>query len=215
MGVNRMMEKTKNSLPYSMAAVLSLALLLSASPSQAEFYKWTDESGQIHYTQTPPPEQQAEKIEVKTGRATTTAAPPTEKDGVLVCGSLTLPKKRLDAVTNIAMFKQARAIWQKYIDENDKKSDEASLQGVTDRRCAIGYANKELQALSDVEQDMNINYQRIREELEELRQSVKACEDPDTRDEGLSMAACKQQHRPRMQQLKKMQRGMVVPERMQ
>ena len=210
-----MMGKTKNSLPYSMAAVLSLALLLSASPSQAEFYKWTDESGQVHYTQTPPPEQQAEKIEVKTGTASPVVAPPMEKDGVTRCGSISLPKKRLDPVTNIAMFKQARAIWQKYIDENDKKSDEASLQGVIDRRCAIGYANRELQALSEVEQDMNANYERIREELEELGQSVKACEDPDTRDEGLSMATCKQQHRPRIQQLKKMQRGMVAPERMQ
>ncbi len=220
------MEKIISNLRYSAVAGLPLSLLLmlfalpvqaESQKAQAQFYKWTDESGQVHYTQSPPPAQQAEKIQLKTGTSNKkpAVAPPTEKDGVLVCGSLILPKKRLDPVTNIAMFKQARAIWQKYIDENSEKDDEASRQGVSDRRCAIGYAEQELRALSEVEQDINTNYERVTEELEELRQSVKACEDPDTRDEELSVAACKQQYQPRIQQLEIMQRRMVAPEKMQ
>ncbi len=210
------MGKTENSLRKRIALGLTLGLMLAAGPSQAEFYKWTDESGQVHYTQTPPPKQQAEKIKVDTGTPTSAVIPLEEKrDGPKVCGTLTLPQKRLDAVTNIAMYRNAIGIWQKYIDDNEKKSDEASLQGVADRHCAIEYANRELQALSEVEQGMNTNYESIRGELEELRQSVTACEDPDARDEELSMEACKRQYQPRIHQLEKMQRGMVAPEKMQ
>ena len=172
MGVNKIMENLKNRTHSRGAMMLSLGLLLMlvAQPSQAEFYKWTDESGQVHYTQTPPPEQSAEKIRIDTHTPTSSAIPPTKRGEVKSCGSITLPAKRLDPMTNIVMFRQAIAIWQKYLDENSAKSDAASRQGVTDRRCAIEYANKELQALNGVEQDINTNYERVRDELEALQE---------------------------------------------
>jgi hypothetical protein len=205
------MEKIKINLHCRTWPGLPLALLLMvvALPSQAEFYKWTDESGQVHYTQTPPPEQQAEKITVDTGTAAPVAMTPTEKEGVKVCGSLILPARRLDPVTSVAMYRQAIALWQKYIDENGKKSDEASQQGVTDRRCAIAYANRELQALSEVEQGINTNYQDARDELDDLQQQVAACDEA----EG-SVAACKQQHQSRIQQLNKMLRTLEQRKKM-
>ena len=200
------------------ALPLTLLLLLVASPSQAEvnnsmaeFYKWTDESGQVHYTQTAPPEQQAEKVKVNT---TTPASSqgglsPTEKEGVNTCGTLILPARRLDPVTSVAMYRQAIALWQKYIEENGSKSDDISQQGVSERRCAIAYANKELQALSEVEQGINANYQDARDELDDLQQQVAACDEGDG-----PVAACKQQFQARIQQLEKMLRTLGETKKM-
>jgi len=42
-------------------AVLLLAQVIFASAVHAAFYKWVDKSGQVHYTQTPPPEDQVNK----------------------------------------------------------------------------------------------------------------------------------------------------------
>jgi hypothetical protein len=36
-------------------AALIIATLLLQAPVFAQIYKWTDDSGEVHYTQTPPP----------------------------------------------------------------------------------------------------------------------------------------------------------------
>jgi len=45
---------------FSIAALL-LAQIIFVSAVHAAFYKWVDKSGQVHYTQTPPPEDQVNK----------------------------------------------------------------------------------------------------------------------------------------------------------
>lgn len=51
-------------------AILIIATLLLQSPVFAQIYKWTDDSGEVHYTQTPPPGGVAtEKIEGAPGPA--------------------------------------------------------------------------------------------------------------------------------------------------
>ncbi len=199
----------------AMAMAVALLMMLITQPSQADFYKWTDESGQVHYSQQPPPDgqkHQTEKLRVDTRTPPPLAEPPTEKDGVKYCGSLILPAKKLNAVTNIAMYRQAIAIWQKYLDENKAKSDAETRQGIADRRCAIAYANRELQALSEVEQGLNTNYERVTSELEELQQQVAQCDERQGEDEAFSVAECKRPHQPRIKELEKMLRGMVRPE---
>ena len=190
--------------------VWALAVLgLTTTAAQAEIYKWTDESGQTHYSSTPPPEQkkQAQKLELNTRVPGGGAMPPSEKDGKLLCGSLILPADRLDPMTNIAMYREAIAIWQKYIDENYGKSDEATLQGIKDRRCAIAYANDKLRALSDVEQDLQNSYQRVTDELEELQEQVAQCSE-----EGeMTPAQCKQQHQSRIKELETMKKRLEGP----
>lgn len=59
--------------------LLITALLLSATPAQAEkIYRWTDADGQVHFGSQPPRELQnkAEAIEVRTPRLSTPAAAP-------------------------------------------------------------------------------------------------------------------------------------------
>ena len=49
------------------ALVLALLLLLGPLPLAAEqFYKWTDESGNTHYSQNPPPGVEAQTLDIRT-----------------------------------------------------------------------------------------------------------------------------------------------------
>lgn len=47
-------RNTGSSMAYSLA--LALFLVLAAQPAQAKMYKWVDAQGNVHYTDTPPPE---------------------------------------------------------------------------------------------------------------------------------------------------------------
>jgi uncharacterized membrane protein YccC len=40
---------------WQQAVALIITMLLLQSPVFAQIYKWTDDSGEVHYTQTPPP----------------------------------------------------------------------------------------------------------------------------------------------------------------
>lgn len=49
-------------MPYIYQIILATLALLVSMTSYAEMYKWTDEKGQVHYTQTPPPGVNAEQF---------------------------------------------------------------------------------------------------------------------------------------------------------
>ena len=44
---------------------LFIALLLFSTASSAEFYKWTDDKGNVHFTDTPPKGKKVEQLELK------------------------------------------------------------------------------------------------------------------------------------------------------
>lgn len=71
------MQKSEFCLIASVLLAASSALM----PAHAEIYKWTDETGQVHYTQTPPPgEREAETIEAPGTAASEEALKELEKD---------------------------------------------------------------------------------------------------------------------------------------
>jgi hypothetical protein len=45
--------------------LLAILLFAGSSPGLAKLYKWTDENGQVHYSQTPPPDLEEEMDEVQ------------------------------------------------------------------------------------------------------------------------------------------------------
>ena len=49
-------------IPYLRLSCLAFVLFFFAANSYADVYKWIDEDGQVHYSQQPPPGQQAEMI---------------------------------------------------------------------------------------------------------------------------------------------------------
>ncbi|HKJ28539.1 MAG TPA: DUF4124 domain-containing protein [Anaerolineales bacterium] len=65
----------------SIIALSALLLALSSSSALAEVYKWTDENGVTHYTQTPPPSgQDAELQDVPEYEGEAELSPPTEDE---------------------------------------------------------------------------------------------------------------------------------------
>lgn len=58
------------------AGLAAIVASLSVSANSAGYYRWTDEQGQTHYTQSPPQGRPAEFIRTSTGsRSTESAAP--------------------------------------------------------------------------------------------------------------------------------------------
>lgn len=51
-------------------SLMCCALLVCALPASAEIYKWIDASGNVVYSQTPPPDRSAEKVKGATKPAT-------------------------------------------------------------------------------------------------------------------------------------------------
>ena len=56
---------------------LAFICCFAAFAVQAQVYKWTDDKGQVHYTETPPP-QDATQIKVPTGGPASAPAPASE-----------------------------------------------------------------------------------------------------------------------------------------
>lgn len=52
---------------YAIAALFPLALLLSAPAWAQQMYKWTDENGVVHFSETPPAGQEAEASDIPEG----------------------------------------------------------------------------------------------------------------------------------------------------
>jgi hypothetical protein len=54
-------------------ALLLLALLLAAAAPAQTMYKWVDEKGVTHFSETPPPDGKGQKVEVKPSAPSSTA----------------------------------------------------------------------------------------------------------------------------------------------
>ncbi len=50
---------------FSLGAVLLICLLSVSMTASAEIYRWTDEKGKMHFTDSPPTGKQVEEVEVK------------------------------------------------------------------------------------------------------------------------------------------------------
>lgn len=50
--------------PYLALVILPLLLLIATSAHAGKIYKWTDKSGEVHYTQTPPPDMHSQEMKI-------------------------------------------------------------------------------------------------------------------------------------------------------
>ncbi len=192
--------------------LLAVGLSVQAESIKAEYYKWTDAEGQVHYSQKPPPEQQAEELKLKIHTPSPPAESPKKSEEVKVCGSLTLPPKRPDPISNIAMYRNGIKVWQKYINDRKDSRDQEALKGVADRQCAIDYARGELETLSQAEQQLQTNYEEASEELAERRQLLNDCDEiEEGEDRQIAVAECRGEHRTRVEQLEKILRSLEQP----
>ncbi|GEM_PF-664563 len=100
----------KASSPFRHARTLPFFLvgLLLAAPAAAAIYRWTDSSGVIHYSQTPPPAGQGHNLVQLPESGAGAATAPAAADGAADAKAGTA-KKKADAGTRKAAAKPAKA----------------------------------------------------------------------------------------------------------
>lgn len=92
--------------------LLALGLLLCAAPSSAQMYKWVDDKGVTHYSESPPPGRKAQQIQSapSTSPSTTPSTTPKAAEPASTWGD----KERA--------FRQ-RTIEREYAEETKRKKD--------------------------------------------------------------------------------------------
>jgi ribosomal protein L19E len=182
------------------ALVLIGALLLPAGDAAAQLYKWVDENGQVHFSQTPPPAVtatnptfQSVNINARPARA----VHPERTGSTLRCGSMMLPQERSDPAIYIANLRRtldsyqeqeraAQAEHSRLLDERRSHSGterasmfdhqiEAAKRRWDEVSCALEWSRQELVRLDDVRTQFIQSHTELEQELAQLEASHAAC----------------------------------------
>lgn len=144
-------------LGFKRLCLVMTALLLSFSVN-AQIYKWVDENGQTHYSQTPPASGEAQQVDVP---------PPPPVD----------PEQAQEEVD--ALIEQQQAAEQAEQEARQKAEEEAEQQAIREENCRIARQNLELYQNNPGRrvQDEDGNVTRLREEdrqqkMQELQQQI-------------------------------------------
>ncbi|MCP5205851.1 MAG: DUF4124 domain-containing protein [Hahellaceae bacterium] len=136
-----------------------LVVLLGASGTEAKVYKWVDEQGVVHFTQTPPVQQQTsgnlQTLEVNTGRIS-----PRFRDGRQYCGSQAIPDGDSDIVRYLILVKMQLSTYREnlaYVRQNHPSGQDKN-ERVDEYKCLIGWAESELQKNDRQLQDLRAEY---------------------------------------------------------
>lgn len=130
------------------AAVVLFAAAAFAGTAGAQVYKWTDENGQVHYSDRAPPN----ATQIKGPTPPTTAAPPAAS--APATGSDAAPPEAVSTpAPDSPAARQVRADVAKAREEQCKRATEAYNQSVRARRVYREGENGERTFLSDAEAD--------------------------------------------------------------
>ena len=113
-------------------------LLATAGPAVADMYKWVDETGKIHYTDSPPPGKKAQKLDLKINSI---AGPPVVsafKDSAASTSNQTAAKVRVYGATWCGYCKRAKAYLQARGTPFEDIDVERSAQGKAEFRALGG-----------------------------------------------------------------------------
>ncbi len=100
--------------PMTTLCAVTTLLVLSVPGVRAEMYKWTDEQGQVHYSQSPPP-----------GRPAQTIAPPPRVDTEAAIKALEDQKKRMEKGAKKIEKQAKKAAEKQQADKNETDRKQA------------------------------------------------------------------------------------------
>ena len=178
---------------FTKPALIAVCLVCVSPSVAAKMYKWVDEQGNTHYTQTPPPKsaQQGKQLNVHTGSAVTVQ----KKGRKYYCGKHALPKVSENAAAAIARLQDHIARWEeniirskenreKYIKSNARRSTRSSFSAqlrehdreIAQRECQIKWGKQKLASFDDEKASIVKHHEELetlREQVE--RQKISAC----------------------------------------
>ena len=178
---------------FTTPALIALYMVCVSPELAAKMYKWVDEQGATHYTQTPPPKsaQQGKQLSVHTGSAVTVQ----KRGRKYYCGKRALPKVSERAASAIGNLQNHIASWEEniirskenreaYIKSNSRRSARRSFSAelrkhdheIAQRECQIKWAKEKLASFDDEKASIVEHHKELealREQVE--RQKVSAC----------------------------------------
>lgn len=164
-----------------------LLLAVALTPAFAgKMYKWIDKQGTVHYTQTPPPQEQAVN-KAKEMKVSTNTVKPERKRGKLYCGEDVLPKLKESAAINITNLQQNIYGWEDSIERRKKDRDQMmkrnsySLKYSTDAlarynredaedHCKIGWAKAQLKSMDGDRDKIIDRYHSVNQAIEDVEE---------------------------------------------
>ena len=94
----------------------------SASVTAGKIYKWTDKEGNVHYTQTPPPQSTANSKPEQMKVSGAASVQPEKRGKYYYCDTNQLPNlSRSKAASNISMLREDIANWQYSIQQQQQQ----------------------------------------------------------------------------------------------
>jgi hypothetical protein len=136
--------------------------LLGSGVTEAKVYKWVDDQGVVHFTQTPPVTQQTsgklETVEISTGRIT-----PRFRDGRQYCGSQSIPEGDSEIVRYLISVKMYLSTYKEnlaYVRQNHSSGVNQNEQ-VDEYKCLIGWAESELEKHDRQLQELQAEYRSL------------------------------------------------------
>lgn len=130
-------------------SVLVPALLLAASLASATVYRWVDEDGVTHYSQSPPNNQRreasAEAIEVQGGNRFS----PRLRDGRYYCGGRAIPVLSGDTEEQIKAVQNLQARYRLELQRVSEQPTSQQGDRFDQLRCLVHWADAELERHGD------------------------------------------------------------------
>jgi len=166
--------------------VIGVVLLMICPLAQAgKIYQWVDEQGNVHYTQTPPPQSAAANSE-ELNRSVAKVRP-RKKGKHYYCGEDRLPNLRTKPEYAISSLEESIIGWEdatrrlreeraEYISENVARSSRESYrkrvryfeQQIAENECKVAWARAQLAELGDARAAIRDRYRDIQSTLADL-----------------------------------------------
>ncbi len=154
-------------LRFSVFIIVSLCLL--SGVTQAKIYKWVDDQGVVHFTQTPPVNQQKlgqlKELKMNAGRLS-----PRFRDGQLYCGSQSIPNGDSDVLRYLVSVKMYLASYKEnlvYIRQNNIAGP-GQNERIDEYKCLVGWAERELEKNDKQLQELRAEYRFLTAQYQDL-----------------------------------------------
>ncbi len=172
-----------HSIKLIFALIITAVIYSNLANAAGKFYKWVDDKGQVHYSQTEPSKKDnvTDNIVKIGGTAGTVKMKPYEKGRYLYCGKLELPNARLtDAlvVKNIKLGLKEWTLIQKQAEQHyneikrttkNKQELKKTKKWYEETSCRISWANERLKFLTSTAYKRSIELDKIQKEYQRLQ----------------------------------------------
>ena len=187
-----MSAQGKHSRHAGIAVVLIAALLGTTSAQAAKFYRWVDENGQVHFSQTPPPEVQKKGISAVSNDRTVLSV--TRKGDSEYCGKLGLPGPIGDTRRILSKLSGSEERGRESLERSEERLEDFLGQQASKRnyggnkqfeerrqdlinekeqyRCALAWARKQREGADEVRDSLKSELEQSKQRHQALREEA-------------------------------------------